>query len=268
MSFDPTKDVSVFPPRAVEIDPGFVRYLPLPTPQKLREQYLFGIPLTSSLTQETLSDDTIKEIIIKSISQVEHELKIFINPVVLTERRDYYYVDYLRFCFMQLYNWPIIKIISFSAMFPNETRVTQFPTEWIVPYNETGLLKIAPTTGTLSNLLISGSGSYVPLILWSKPDWPQFFEICFECGYELDKLPATIADLVGYAAAIKVLGLLTATLFPYGAYSVSLDGINQSVTSPGVQFLEGRIADAKEQYGKLMQVAKNYYNKSFVYGVL
>jgi hypothetical protein len=263
MSFDPTNKIAPFPERAVDLESGFARYEPLVTPQKLKDQYLFGIPLKSKLTGQELSDDTLKDFITRAVSEAEHTLRISISPVKYQDRYDYILKDYLEFNYIQLNHWPVLQIESFKAKFPNAVDFIQYPKEWISLYGEAGVFQITPTTGMLTTFFLTNDASYIPLLLGGRMNWPQLFEITYVCGFELDKLPALINELIGTIAMVKALELLTSVIFPVLSYSIGIDGVSQGVVTPGPQFFSERIARAEEKVLKLTDIIKRYYNKAF-----
>jgi len=61
--------------------------------------------------------------------------------------------------------------------------------------------------------------------------------------------------------ALSALGHL---IFPYSSVGVNIDGTGQSVSTPGIQFLTGRIADLKEQVQQELDAARNYYQKKLL----
>ena len=147
--FKPSEVINPFPPRG-EVEPGFARLEQLITPQKLRDQYLFGIPLKSTITSQEMSDDTLKDFIIRAVSRVEHEVKIPISPVKFVDKVDYNVWDYSHFNFIQLDHWPVLQIESFKAKFPHTPNdFIQYPEEWFSVYNEFGIFQLTPTSGSI-----------------------------------------------------------------------------------------------------------------------
>lgn len=75
---------------------GFTRVESWITPEKLKQQYLFGIPLTSILTKQTLDDLTIKDIIRRAAAIVELKCKVDITPTQRIHRIEFDRVKYLQ----------------------------------------------------------------------------------------------------------------------------------------------------------------------------
>lgn len=267
MSFDPTDKIAPFPPRATDVEPGFERFEPLLTVDVLKDDYLFGIPLKSALTNQEIGKETLKRYIVRAISSIEHELRINISPVKYTERYDYNLWDYQKYNFLQLNHWPVLQIESFKGKFPNATDFLQYPNEWISLYNETGIFQLVPTNGQITQFFLSNAG-YMPLLLGARAQHPQLWEVVYTAGFDHDKIPALINDLIGIRASLDALTALGPIIFPYGSYSVSIDGTGQGVGTPGPQYLMSRVQELQERYMKQLDVAKRHYSQSLNISVL
>lgn len=267
---DPSQPVSPFPPRAVStgLEPGFKRYLPLVDPKVLREQYLFGLPLRSNMDGSEMDDDDLIQHIIRAISHIEHELKIFISPIEAEEPFDYNINDYTRYNFIQTRQYPILQVINIKGKFPNSHDFLVFPSEWYVIDSEWGGIRLAPTNGAITQFFLTNEASYLPLILGSRSDWPHLWTVHYLTGFWPDKIPALINDLIAIQASIQILSMLGPVMFPYSSYGIGLDGVSQSVSTAGVQQLAARLTDLQTQYQQKMDIAKGYYLKKLVCGVL
>jgi hypothetical protein len=275
--YSPQKTIQSFPPAGSDgndIEPGFLRFLPLPTAQTVKENYMFGVPLTSPVTKQTLSDNVIEKAIVKAISEIEHELKLFISPVTIKqERHNYSWTDfYHSFAWIQLNHRPILEIqkmeVSIPSAFDAENLV-EWPTAWIKTYREYGTLQLVPLAGSGSVLITQiSSGVSFPIRMFNADNFPQFWAVTYRVGFENDMIPAMIVDLIEVTAAIKMLSLLGPVLFPYNSYSLNADGLGQSVSTPGPQWLASRVRDLTEQRQALMDAARSYYELKWSIGVL
>ena len=264
MSFDPTPKLPPFPERSVDVEPGFERYEPLMTADVLKSDYLFGIPLKSSLTGDEIKDSTLGRYIVRAISTIEHSLKINITPVKYQDRYDYNLWDYQKYNFIQLNHWPIIQVESVKGKYPNAIDFIQFPSEWITCYNEFGMFQLTPTNGQITQFFMTGDATYIPLILGSRASWPQLWQITYVSGFENEKIPALINDLIGIKAALDALTALSPIIFPYNSYGLGIDGTSQSVGTGGPQWLALRIEEMQQRYNEMLEIAKRYYNKSIL----
>ena len=263
MPFEPTDPIKPFPPRAdpAGIEPGFVRLEPLITVEQLKDTYLFGLPLQSVLTRQKLKDSAIQSFITKAVSRVEHEAKIQISPVKFVDRHDYNLFDYQKWMFLQLNFWPVLQVESVKAVYPFTSSAIEFPSDWISIYNESGIIQLVPKNGSFSQFLITRDASLLPLILGGRMQWPQLFEVTYVAGFELDKMPAIINELVGTYAAIEVLRLLNRVLF-LGSHSLGIDGVSQSVSLPSPGWLAGEIQSMEAKAKELLDKLKRFYQKN------
>lgn len=263
MAFPPNPAIPPFPERADVngVEPGMLRYESYPTPEDLRNDCLFGIPLKSQLTGQTMSDKVLKKYITRAVSLIEMELKINVTPVKYVDRYDYNLWDYQKYNFIQLNHWPVIQIESVKGKYPNAVDFIQFPQEWVSLYSEFGMLQLTPTNGAITQFFLTNDATYLPLLLGSRAQWPQLWQVTYTSGFKNDRIPAMIVNLICQNAALQALRVLNPVLFPYTSYGIGIDGTSQSVGGPGPQLFSERIQEIKEDYEKLMDVAKRYFNK-------
>jgi hypothetical protein len=275
--FDPKQTIQPFPPHGTEpsdIEPGFVRFAPMPTPQSIKDNKLFGIPLRSALTKQTLPDSVIQDAISKAVSEIEHTLKLFISPVTIKrERHNYSWNNfYHAFGYLQTNHRPILEVqkleVSIPSAFDNENMV-EWPTQWLKPYNEHGTIQLVPLTGSGSILITQVStGVSWPIRLFNADNFPQFWAITYRVGFENDQIPMMIVELIELIAAMRIMSMVGPVAFPYNSYSISLDGLGQSVSSPGPQWFSQRYNDLKEQRDEIMDAARSYYELKWAIDVL
>lgn len=276
MANSPTPTLQPFPSHGSDnsdVEPAFQRFMPLPTPQIIKDDYLFGIPLRSALTNQTVSDATIERFIVQSISEIEHEHQIYISPVTVNrERQDYSWNTFFHsYGFMRLNLRPILEIIKLEVSIPGPDRenLIEWPSNWIRCYNTDGTLQLTPLTGSGSVLTtMAGSGAVFPVRLFSADKFPQFWACTYRSGFDVDKTPAIISELVAVSAALKLLSMLGPILFPTTGYSIGIDGLSQSVSTPGPNYLVGRIQSLMEQREKLTQAVRSFYQINLHMAVL
>ena len=247
------------------------RYLNMPTAETLKASGLFGIPLKSSITGQTLSDATLEDFIAKATSLLEHELNIFITPVHFTERHDYDKEIWTQsYAWQKLNNSPILDVDSVQLAFGTGVplpALVDFPKEFVYVNALEGVIRLVPVLGTATSGFLQSSFSgaqWASLLAAGATQFPGAFLIKYRAGFEKDKVPALIAGLIDKMAALQVLSMIGPLLFPWSSVGISADGLSQSVGNPGPQFLAGRIADLKEQIETEMKAARNYYLKSFI----
>ncbi len=251
--------------------PSVTRYLPLPTAETLKQTSLFGIPLKSALTGQTLSDTTLTSYIAKAISQLEHELNIFITPVNFEERHDYDREIWTQqFAWIKLNNSPILDCQSVQLNFGNGTPmppIVEFPLEFVYVNGQEGAIRLVPVLGTASSgfVLSSFAGAqFMALMAAGLANFPGAVLVKYRAGFEMDKVPAMISGLIEKKAAYMVLSTIGHLLFPYNSVGVGVDGLSQSVSTPGPQFLAARLQQLQQMIQEETDAAKNYYLKKFI----
>jgi len=276
-NYDPMKTIQPFPAHgsdSSDVEPGFKRFVTMPTASDVKRKQLFGIPLKAALTKETLSDETIQEFVVQAISEIEHTLQLYISPVTIRkERHNYAWNEfYSAFGFLTLNHKPILEVQKLEIMIPTagtSDNFIEWPTAWLKVYNQHGTLQLLPLTGSGSVLVTqASSGVSFPYRLFNVNHYPQFWAITYRVGFDNDALPALMGELIEIIAAIKVLGMLSPVIFPYNSYSISLDGLGQSISTPGPMWFSKRLDDLDKRKQELIAAARSYYELAFSMDVL
>jgi hypothetical protein len=246
----------------------FERYMPLPTPTNLKDRALFGVPLTSALTGQTISDETIKHYIDSAISELEHELDLYITPVTFEEKHDYNRHEFnWNYNYLKLNHPNVIVVEEVQLSFSNDQTnlgFVQFPMEHVHVMPQEGVIQLVPAFGTsLSGFLLSAfSGTqFHALRAIGLENFPGAVRVMYQAGFEQDKIPAAIVSLIENLAAHKLLTFIGPLIFPHTSVGVSMDGVSQSVGTPGPQFLAARIKDLADIIQTQKDTIKGYYQK-------
>ena len=245
----------------------FERYKPLPTAAALRSRALFGSPLTSALTGETIGDETIAHYIDAAISELEHELDLYITPVTFEEKHDYSRHEFTwSYNYLKLNHPNIISVESVELSFSNTDSpgFVDFPLEFVHVLPQEGVIQLVPAFGTsLSGFLLSAfSGTqFHALRALGMHNFPGGVRVKYKSGFEEDKIPAAVGDLIENIAAYKLLTFIGPLIFPHTSVGVSMDGVSQSVGTAGPQFLANRIKDLESIIDKQKEAVKGYYQK-------
>ena len=292
MPVNKTKKLTQFPLYVNEQETdshGLVRYEAIPTPEKLKRKSLFGIPLVSRLTHppQEISDETLQDYINEAISKIEHVLDIYIKPIAIEEDHDFDKELWrASFAFFKLYHPNVIQIDRVRLRFINRIPETDdglvskdpdtnahkdgmwldVPREYIY-FKQEGTVQLVPAYGqTISGYIVSAL-SGVQFYALSRTDFTQFpgaLRIKYTCGFEDGRLPAMIAALIEYTAALDILSSLGPLIFPYNSVGVSMDGVSQSSSTAGNLFLKNRMEELRLKRDELMQAAQNYYGRSYL----
>lgn len=261
-----------FPVRAKEeIQPSVDRFASIPTGDEVKSRYLFGIPLTSSLTGETLSSEAIDFYIKAAISELEHTLDMYITPVTFTEKHDYKRHDFTwNYNFLKVDHSPILNVEKLELSFSNDNNVdgfVNFPLEHVHVMSQEGTVQLVPAFGTsLSGFLLSAfSGTqFHALQAIGATTFPGGVRITYTAGFDKDKIPALISQLIGIMAGIQVLSILGPILFPQTSVSISIDSVSQGTGTFGPKHLNDRIDQLSKERDRLMEAVKGYYQKRWL----
>ena len=260
-----------FPFMEKEHEGKIERYLPLPTVQTLKDTSLFGIPLKSAFTGETIPDTTLADCILKAVSELEHALNIFIMPVQFEERHDYNREIWTQqYAWQKLNNSPILDVQSVELSFGNGTPLpplVSFPLEFCYVNSQEGAIRLVPVLGTPTSgfILSSFAGAqWNALLAAGIFEFPGAVKVIYRAGFDLCKIPAMIAGLIEKMAAYQALMILAPLLFIYTSVSIGIDGTSQSSSNMGSQFLALRLTGLKAEIDSELDIARNYYLKSFI----
>ena len=273
MSITKTPQQEPFPLRSIsEIQPAVDRYSPLPTAATVKATKLFGIPLKSALTGETLSDEAIDFYINAAISELEHTLDINITPVQYYEKHDYASRDFTwSYNFMTLDHSPILYVEKVDLSFTNDPNISgfvSFPLEFVHVMSQEGQVQLVPAFGTsVGGFLISAfSGAqFHALRAAGITSFPGGVRVQYVAGFAPDKVPYMIVQLISTIAAINILSALGPILFPHNSTSISIDSVSQSVGTMGPSFLNNRLQQLGEERDRQMETARGYYQKKFLH---
>lgn len=251
-----------------DVTSSFDRYKPLPNFTTLKSRALFGIPLTSQLTGETIADETLTHYIDTAISELEHELDLYITPVTFEEKHDYTRHEFTwSYNYLKLNHSNVISVDQVELSFSNSQEnlgFVQFPLEHVHLMPQEGVIQLVPAFGTsLSGFLLSAfSGTqFHALRAIGLNQFPGGVRVKYTAGFETNKIPAAVVELIENMAAYKLLTFIGPLLFPHTSVGVSMDGVSQSVGTPGPQFLANRINDLEKIVEKQKEAIKGYYQK-------
>lgn len=271
----PQGNFPVWAPDGQDTTGQFSRYMGVPTATQLKQRALFGIPLKSYLTGETISDETLTHYIDAAISELEHELDLYITPVTFEEKHDYSRHEFCwNYNYTKLQHGNVLSINKVELNFANMPQLAgfiEFPLEMVHLMHQEGVMQLVPATGTsLSGFSLASFGGSQFYALWMAglTQFPGAVRINYTCGFEEGKIPAAVVSLIENMAALKILTFIGPLLFPYTSAGISIDGTSQSVGTPGPQFLAGRIKDLSDIVEKGKDAVKGYYQRRFQFDMI
>ena len=246
-----------------EGEPGFTRVGPLLDPDRLKQEYLFGIFFKAALTGEEITNETLKQFIRKGISEFEIAVRIPVNPVRITERFNYERADDVQFGTRQLKRWPLLKVEALMALWPGRVdgQEANYPTNWVEPDGDTGLIRIIPRSGSdvQADINFIRAVGYQGITIGNIKHWPNLWRVTYVAGFEFDRIPDAVNDLIGTLAAIKFLSQMGPAIFPLNSYTIGVDGLSQGTGNAGPQWLAGRIQELAQERDRLIANLKSHY---------
>lgn len=266
-----SKTGSVYPISAVDTSGNFDRIEPLITPEILKEDWLFAVPLFDPKTQTRITNDMLKRIIVRATSQLELDLKINIAPVRRKVKLAYDRNLARYFNHLEVPYKPINTLLGVSIEDSNYNTLYTFPPAIIETRNMwQGQINFGPITQGIQSGTILNNGSYMGgngLLLIENcymQSAPAFWVVDCITGFPENGIPTVINELIGITAAIEVLSKIQ-VLFKTNSQSLSHDGISQSTSGPGPQVFANRINDLKEKKAAMLDQVKHiFYNSVFV----
>lgn len=262
---------SIYPVSAIDTSGTFDRIEPLITPEILRKDWLYAVPLFDRLTNTRITDEDIKRTIKRAMNEAERQLKINIIPVRRAVKMPFDYALFKYYGHLEIPYKPITTLFKLYIEDCNFNNIYTFPPGIIETRNMwMGQINFGPiTVQTPSGLVFNeaaGGGGGVLLLVQSNynQSMPAFYVVDCETGFPENKIPVGINELIAINAAIEIMSRVSPT-FKVNSQSISHDGLSQSVSGPGPQIFAARIADLKEKRAELLDQFKHtFYNSIFV----
>ena len=252
------------------------RLEPLITPQQLKRQHLFGIPLVSGMKDpitgrnDRLTDDDLKDYIDTAVGLAETETSMSFMPTQIKEKHAWDRNAYESFGYMRVDQRPVASIEALTVTLATNEDIYLVPPEWIEAANfHKGQVNIVPLTIALTNgnptaIPTSAGGAMLMSIFQGRSQWvPAFWQIKYTIGFPDGKMPKVINDLIGTIAAMEVLSQLASTYGKSSGSSLSIGGGSQSVSTPGPEIFTKRMNDLTLKREMLVNKMKNMYGLKF-----
>ena len=239
------------------------------SPEELLTLYFYGINIQSRDGSQ-LSVDTLRYQIKTSQQEVEKFLEIRLNVKFIEQSHDYYRDDYWNKFPILKTKLPVKKPLSLTGLL-NGIEQIRYPQEWMNIkkdseghyYKKIHIIPTGSITGSSGSVLLSGITAYYGMTAYN--DIPNYFTVQYLTGFDTDKIPYDVIDLVGKYAAIRMFHIAGDLVLGQGgisSISLGLDGLNQSISSVNSQQgsaygarIKGYLADIKDYSAKL----KNFY---------
>jgi hypothetical protein len=236
------------------------------TVAELKDIYLFGLDLTND-AGEPFPDLMFEWGIRWAIGIVERQLDILVRPTVFVDQRyDYYRGDYLYWTIINLRENPVISVEGVAVTWPSNTVVIDFPKDWIQLRPDSGQINIVPTSGTLSQVLFTAGGSFLPLVASGRDFVPNILSANYTAGFAEGQVPVEIRDLIGKYATFPSLNVAGDLIVGAGiaSKSISLDGLSQSINTTSSATNAGygaRLLQYSREIKEVVPMLRRYYKR-------
>lgn len=238
------------------------------TVDELRANYLFGLDLTDD-NGVPFPDRMLEYYIRAGVDWLEKELDIDLVARTHTdETHDHYAVDYARWGYFQLENYPLVGIDQVSFQYPSMAQSVVIDPQWVVMEDNgvSGVIQIVPGQGNIADVLMI-PGSLLPMWSGATGRVPHIWHFNYRSGFEPLTAPPDIKHAIGMQASIGVLNIAGDLIVGAGiaSKSVSLPGLSQNVNTTSSATNAGfgaRVGNYTKELKGLIPNLRRYYGKA------
>ena len=234
---------------------------------ELRENYLFGLDLSDD-AGNPFPDRMLEWYIKAGIDWLEKELDIdLVAKTHINEIHDHFAVDYARWGYFQLQNYPVIAIDRLQFQYPSMLDAVTIDPRWIVLEDNgvSGVIQIVPGQGNIADILMI-PGALLPMWSGQTGRVPSIWHFNYRSGFEPLEAPPDIKHAIGMWASIGILNIAGDLIVGAGiaSKSVSLPGLSQNVNTTSSATNAGfgaRIIEYQKELKSLIPNLRRYYGK-------
>lgn len=208
-------------------------------PTEIFSLYLYGIKIQAG-DGTAFSSESMRFYIQAAQKEVENyfNLKLMLQ-FIGQEKLTYYRADYWQSFPILFTNYPVNKPISLTGRYNNIEQIS-YPTQWLTTHqNSYGMYKrrvsIVPTgsASAMANAEVILSGITTQLGSQHFRMIPDYFDIQYITGFDIENFPMDLINLVGMLACFGPLNIAGDLILGAGIASQSLgvDGLSQSISS-------------------------------------
>lgn len=214
--------------------------------EEIKRRHLFGLPLVSAMKDPTsgrpieMTPEMVRDIIEGAVATVEQDCHIELFPVQHAVKLPFDRTLYESFGFVKLPHRPVASIEALAVTPSNNINIYSVPLDWVeTSYLPRGQLNLIPLTvafgsGSLGTIPATSTGGAFFLSILGQRAWvPAFWKVTYTTGFAGGLFPRMINELIGTVAAQEILSMLAATYARNSSFSLSIDGLGQSVSTPG-----------------------------------
>lgn len=237
--------------------------------RELKALYLYGV--TIGAKDGTDFPDSSLEFYIRSAQeQIERYLSIRFIKTLITQTQHYNRSEYInQFPLIQV-DFPINKSLTLVGLL-NKIEQIIYPSEWLTQHTSSeGTFR--RTLSVVPNGVSTVSGNQDVILLGTTANLgiqrfntiPNYWTLQYETGFDIDKIPYELINVVGMMAAIPAFDIAGDLILGAGIASQSLgiDGLSQSLSSTSSATNAGygaRIISYQKQSKDILTKLKSVY---------
>jgi hypothetical protein len=234
------------------------------SPAEMWSLYLYGITIQGN-TGASFSDEAIQYYIKAAQKEVENYFNLlFVKQLIALETTSYYHTDYwTHFPIIQT-KFPVREPLSLVGMLAKIEQII-YPQGWLFcERDQAGIgkrrISIVPTgastTEVNADVILTGISSQIGMQRFQNI--PDYWNIQYITGFDLDKLPLDLIDIVGKLASIGILNIAGDLILGAGiaSMSLSIDGLNQSIGTTSSAENSGYSARIKQYQKEIVESTK------------
>jgi hypothetical protein len=252
---------------------------PLITADQLRMRHLFGVPLVSfavdPLTgkRQVMTDPILDDAIKRALAMAEIETHLQLTAKTFRKKFPFDRQAYAALGYTMLPDHPVSSLLALNVTSADGLNLYAVPPQWVeTAYMHTGQINIIPMTIAFQYGSIqapsnsSNGGAHFLAILGQNPWIPAYWQVDYVTGFPDNQFPIIINELVGVIAAIDILGLLATTNARNSSHSIGVDGLSQSISTPGPQIYDTRITMLMDRKQTLINKIRAMYGTKLFTG--
>ena len=264
------------------------RFKTMPTPDDVFKKAMLGLPKNLTMTNEILTPDDCASHLESAITEIEMSTCMNLSPV--DHFQSFSYIEGMfeaNFMGNKLERWPATKVNRLMLKFPHTQTIAVIPGDdtinlptgaphayqtYTIPSGWVALIRnrinvvaaFGAVTVTTDQTAVDNAGGIFSYITgFGRGAYqPAMIECWYTAGFEPDKLPSTVYDLIVTLACVRFLEDIFPTLVPYQSVSVTIDGVSQSANINLPSLIMKRIEFLQAQYAKKIAAINQNFGRT------
>lgn len=243
------------------------------SPEELIALHFYGIDVAAT-DGTSLSMETVRFYIKAAQKELESYVQIKLFPTLVSETLGYYRKDYFGTYPSFQTKYPVKKGYTLIGMLANAAQII-YPSEWFKTHKDDpdgdyckymtlvpSGIGVGTSTGNAEVILTGVSGQYG---FQRNYMIPEYWDFQYVTGYGYDNIPYDIMNVVSKWASIAIFNILGDIALGQAAlasYSLSIDGLSQSVSttsSATSSAFSARILNYNKEIKETLKRIKNRY---------